>query len=59
MRIQAIEIVSEALCCIITEMKSMKSHYYNMRKRSHDHEIPNRTHAIKDCNFLIRLLYDC
>jgi len=28
-----------------------------MRKRSHGHELPNRTHAIKDCNFLIRLLW--
>jgi len=37
----------------------MKSHYYNMRKRSHGHELPNRTHGIKDCNFLIRLLDDC
>jgi len=34
----------------------MKSHYYDMRKRSHDHELPNPTHATKDCNFLIRLL---
>ena len=27
-----------------------------MRKRSHYHELPNRTNAINDCNFLIRLL---
>ena len=25
---------------------------------SHDHELPNRTYPIKDCNSLIRLLYD-
>jgi len=37
----------------------IKSHCYNMRKRSHHHELPSRTYAIKDCNFLIRLLYDC
>jgi len=37
----------------------MKSHYYEMRKRSYDHDLPNRTHSIKDCKFLIRLLYDC
>jgi len=30
-----------------------------MRKCSHDHELPNRTNAIKDGNFLIRLMYDC
>jgi len=36
----------------------VSEHYYNMRKHSHDRELPNRTYAIKDCNFLIRLLHD-
>jgi len=26
---------------------------------NHNHELPNRTYVVKDCNFLIRLLYDC
>jgi len=33
--------------------------HFTYPPRSHDHELPNRTHAIKDCSFLIRLLYDC
>jgi len=30
---------------------------YNLRSRSHDRQLPERTSRLIDCNFIIRMLY--
>ena len=35
----------------------LRDSHYNLRDRSHPHQLPARTTTLRDCNFIIRMLY--
>ena len=35
----------------------LRDSHYNLRDRSYPHQLPTRTTALRDCNFIIRMLY--
>ena len=50
-------ILSNASHLLHPLLPPLRDSHYNLRDRSHNHQLPIRTSALRDCNFVIRMLY--
>ena len=50
-------ILSNASHLLHALLPPLRDSHYNLRDRSHPHQLPTRTTALRDCNFIIRMLY--
>ena len=50
-------VLSNASHLLHPVLPPLRDSHYNLRDRSHPHQLPTRTTALRDCNFIMRMLY--